>query len=115
MRSLRLAILTIAAALVLVPTLARAHQQVEHREATRLSIKHSWVGVAPPTKASVAPVAIAVLPVRLKSPPSPGESRALCRRSSTRCSESFVPPLNCCAARPRPSSARRIRGAAFLL
>lgn len=63
MRSLRLAVLTIVTALVLVPTLARAHQQVEHRDATRLSIKHSWVGVAPPTKASVAPITVAVLPV----------------------------------------------------
>lgn len=65
MRPLRVALLTIAVALVLVPTLARAHQQVEHRDATRLSIKHSWLGVAPPTKASasLAPVAVAVLPV----------------------------------------------------
>ena len=62
MRSLRLAVLTIATALVLVPALARAHQQIEHRDATRLSIKHSWLGVAPPTKASLAPVAVAVLP-----------------------------------------------------
>ena len=63
MRPLRFAVLTIAVALVLVPTLARAHQQIEHRDATRLSIKHSWLGVAPPTKASLAPVAVAVLPV----------------------------------------------------
>jgi len=49
-------------ALVLVPTAARAKQQVERKDATRLSIKHSWLGVAPPTKASVAPVQAAVLP-----------------------------------------------------
>lgn len=71
MRSLRLAILTIAAALVLVPALARAHQQIELRDATRLSIKHSWVGIAPPTKASVAPATIAVLPVPAAVPAEP--------------------------------------------
>jgi integral membrane sensor domain MASE1 len=62
MRPLRLAILAIAAALILVPTLARARQRVELRDATRLSIKHSWLGVAPPTKAIIAPTTIAVLP-----------------------------------------------------
>src|SRR5262249_55179311 len=61
MRSFRLAILSLAVALVLVPTLARARQQIERRDATRLSIKHNWIGVAPPTKASIAPVALAVL------------------------------------------------------
>ena len=55
--------LSLVAALVLVPTLARVHQQIEHRDATRLSIKHSWIGVAPPTKATIAPVTVAVLPL----------------------------------------------------
>jgi hypothetical protein len=55
-------IVVLAAALVLVPTIARAKQQVERKDATRLSIKHSWLGVAPPTKASVAPIQAAVLP-----------------------------------------------------
>jgi len=72
MRSLRLAILAVA--LVLVPTLARAQQQVEHRDATRLSIRHSWLGVAPPTKASVAPMTIAVLPVPAALPAEPARS-----------------------------------------
>jgi hypothetical protein len=61
-RAVRLGLLAVAAALVLVPTVARARQHVEHRDATRLSIKHSWLGVAPPTKASIAPVHVAVLP-----------------------------------------------------
>jgi hypothetical protein len=59
----RLGLLALAIALVLVPTIARARQHVEHRDATRLSIKHSWLGVAPPTKAFVAPEHTAVLPV----------------------------------------------------
>ena len=63
MRSRRLAIFAIAAALMLVLPLARAQQRVELRDATRLSIKHSWLGVTPPTKAIVAPVTVAVLPV----------------------------------------------------
>jgi hypothetical protein len=45
-----------------VPTAARARQRVERHDATRLSIKHSWLGVAPPTKASVAPAQVAVVP-----------------------------------------------------
>jgi hypothetical protein len=64
-RGVRAGLLAVAAALVLVPTIARARQHVEHRDATRLSIKHSWVGVAPPTKASIrsiAPDHVAVLP-----------------------------------------------------
>jgi len=61
MRSRRLAILAIAAALVLVLPLARAQQRVELRDATRLSIKHSWLGVTPPTRAVLAPAAVAVL------------------------------------------------------
>ena len=58
----RLAVLALATAIVLVPTIARARQQVDHRDATRLSIKHSWVGVAPPSKASVTPQPIVALP-----------------------------------------------------
>jgi hypothetical protein len=58
----RLGVLTVAIALVLVPAMARAHQRVEHRDATRLSVKHSWIGVAPPTKAIVAPQQIVVVP-----------------------------------------------------
>src|SRR5215831_19405180 len=42
-RAVRTGLLALAAALVLVPTIARARQHVEHRDATRLSIKHSWV------------------------------------------------------------------------
>ena len=61
-RAVRLGLLAVATALVLVPTAARARQHVERHDATRLSIKHSWVGVAPPTKASVAPAQVAVLP-----------------------------------------------------
>jgi len=61
-RAVRIGLLAIATALVLVPTAARARQHVEHRDTTRLSIRHSWLGVAPPTKASVAPVQVAVLP-----------------------------------------------------
>ncbi|HXD74663.1 MAG TPA: hypothetical protein VN628_13035 [Vicinamibacterales bacterium] len=56
----RLGVLMIAIAVVLVPTIARAHQRVEHRDATRLSVKHSWIGVAPPTKAIVAQQQIVV-------------------------------------------------------
>ncbi|HKF68848.1 MAG TPA: hypothetical protein VKB36_20005 [Vicinamibacterales bacterium] len=54
-RAVRTGLLAVVTALVLVPTIARARQHVEHRDATRLSIKHSWIGVAPPTKASIAP------------------------------------------------------------
>jgi len=61
-RAVRLGLLAVATALVVVPTMARARQQVERKDATRLSIKHSWLGVAPPTKASIAPVQVAVLP-----------------------------------------------------
>jgi len=52
----------LAVAVVLVPTIKRAQQHVEHRDSTRLSIKHSWIGVAPPTKADVAPQPIVILP-----------------------------------------------------
>jgi hypothetical protein len=58
----RASLLVVAAALVIVPTVARARQQVDRRDTTRLSIKHSWVGVAPPTRASTAPTLVAVLP-----------------------------------------------------
>src|SRR3954469_22266511 len=68
-RSLRLAVVAIAAVLVLVPTIARARQQVERHDATRLSIKHSWLGVAPQPKGVVAPVIVAIAPV-----PATGES-----------------------------------------
>jgi hypothetical protein len=60
LKATRLCVLAIAVALVLVPTLKRAQQQVEHRDATRLSIKHSWIGVVPPTKATIAPQSIDV-------------------------------------------------------
>jgi hypothetical protein len=55
-------IVVLAAALVLVPTAARARQHVDRQDTTRLSIKHSWLGVAPPTKASVAPTSVALVP-----------------------------------------------------
>ena len=61
-RSIGAWIVVLAAALVLVPAAARARQQIERKDATRLSIKNSWLGVAPPTKASVAPVQVAILP-----------------------------------------------------
>jgi hypothetical protein len=61
-RAVRLGLLAVATAVVLVPTVARARQHVERHDATRLSIKHSWLGVAPPTKASIAPAQVAVLP-----------------------------------------------------
>src|SRR5262245_41975465 len=61
-KATRLAILAIAVALVLVPTIKRAQQHVEHRDATRLSIKHNWIGVAPPTKATLSQQQILTLP-----------------------------------------------------
>jgi hypothetical protein len=61
-RSVLAGISILAVALILVPTIKRAQQHVEHRDATRLSIKHSWIGVAPPTKASIAPQPIVTLP-----------------------------------------------------
>jgi hypothetical protein len=63
----RLSLLAIVAAVVIVPVVARSRDQIEHRDATRLSIKHSWLGVAPPSKASVAPqpmVALAAVVAR---------------------------------------------------
>ena len=59
-RSVCTAIAVLAVALILVPTIKRAQQHVEHRDATRLSIKHSWIGVVPPTKATIAPQSIDV-------------------------------------------------------
>ena len=65
-------------ALVLVPAVARARQHVEHREATRLSIKHSWIGVAPPSKASVAPEPVVIVAAVVAQPePSPVAPRAV--------------------------------------
>jgi len=59
--AVRVGLLAVAVALVMVPTVARARQHVEHRDATRLSIRHSWIGIAPPAKASVSPVQVAVV------------------------------------------------------
>jgi hypothetical protein len=67
-KATRLFIAAIAIALVFVPTIKRAQQHVEHRDATRLSIKHSWIGVAPPTKATVAPQHIVTLPLPAPQP-----------------------------------------------
>jgi len=55
-RAVRIGLLALATALVVVPPVARAKQHVENRDSTRLSVKHSWVGIVPPAKASVAPV-----------------------------------------------------------
>jgi hypothetical protein len=71
----RLFMLAIAVALVLVPTMARARQRVEYRDATRLSIKHSWLGVAPPSKASVAPQPVVALPAIAAEPEPPRLAR----------------------------------------
>jgi len=69
-RSVRTAVAVLAVALILVPTIKRAQQHVEHRDATRLSIKHNWIGVAPPTKAAIAPQQILTLPA-LGAEPEP--------------------------------------------
>src|SRR5689334_24892723 len=69
-KATRLAVLAIAVALVLVPTIKRAQQHVEHHDATRLSIKHNWIGVAPPSKTAIAPQQILALPV-IGTEPSP--------------------------------------------
>jgi hypothetical protein len=61
-RLIRTSVIAVAVAIVLVPAVARARQRVEHRDATRLSIKHSWIGIAPPTKTVVAPRQIVVVP-----------------------------------------------------
>jgi len=67
-RSVRTGVAILAVALILVPTLKRAQQHVEHRDATRLSIRHSWIGVAPPTKVDVAPQPIVILPALAVEP-----------------------------------------------
>jgi len=67
-RFIRTLVAAVAVALVLVPAVARARQHVELRDATRLSIKHSWIGVAPPTKAVVAPQQIVAVPVMTTEP-----------------------------------------------
>jgi len=64
----RIGVLAITIALVLVPTIARARQQVDHRDATRLSIRHNWLGVAPPSKTSVAPEPVVALPTITRAP-----------------------------------------------
>jgi hypothetical protein len=66
--STRFGVLGLAIALVLVPAVARARQHVERREATRLSIRHSWIGVAPPSKASVSPQPVVVVPAIVAQP-----------------------------------------------
>jgi hypothetical protein len=68
--ALRVGITAVAVALVLVPAIKRAQQHVDHRDATRLSIKHSWIGIAPPTKAAIAPQQVLTLPA-LGSEPDP--------------------------------------------
>ncbi len=71
----RAGLVALAVALVLVPAVARARQQVEHRDETRLSIKHSWLGVAPQSKAFVPPQPDVVLPA-IASDPGPGRRAA---------------------------------------
>jgi hypothetical protein len=66
--SSRLAVLALTLAVVLVPAMARARQRVEHRDETRLSIKHSWLGVAPNSKATIAPQQIVVVPAIAAQP-----------------------------------------------
>jgi len=78
--ALRVGIAAVALALVLVPPIKRAQQHVEHRDATRLSIKHSWIGVAPPTKAVVAPQQAIVPPVLGADPEPP---RVVVRRADS--------------------------------
>jgi hypothetical protein len=71
LKATRIFIAAIAIALVLVPTIKRAQQHVEHRDATRLSIKHSWIGVAPPTKAAITSQHVVVLPALGAEPEPP--------------------------------------------
>lgn len=71
----RLSCLALAVALVLVPTMARARQHVEHRDATRLSIKHSWLGVAPPSRATVTAQPIVAVPAIVSLPEPPRVAR----------------------------------------
>jgi hypothetical protein len=58
-----LGLAAIVLAIVVVPAAARARQHIERRDATRLSIKHSWIGVAPPTKATITLKQIVTLPI----------------------------------------------------
>jgi hypothetical protein len=67
-RSVRAGIVALAMAVILVPTIKRAQQHVEDRDATRLSIKHSWIGIVPPAKASIAPQQIVTLPPLVATP-----------------------------------------------
>lgn len=67
----RFGLFVVAVALVFVPTLVRARQTVEGRDATRLSIKHSWIGVAPPSKASVTLRPVVALPMTAVDPEPP--------------------------------------------
>jgi hypothetical protein len=101
-RSIRLAIFSIAAALIIVPTVARALQHVDVRETTRLSIRHSWLGVAPPTKVSIAPATVAVLPV---VPAAPEHGRD--------CIRARVPIAVCPAFAVVPESSDPLRGPPF--
>src|SRR5579864_1563470 len=82
-RAVRIGIAGVAVALVLVPPLARARQRVEHRDATRLSIRHNWIGVAPPSKASVASPRVDLLPPIevVPEPPRGDRSRAAAAES----------------------------------
>ena len=67
----RVSVLAIVVAVMIVPAAARSHERMEHHDATRLSIKHSWLGVAPPSKISVAHQQIVVRPaVALEPEPS---------------------------------------------
>ncbi|HVZ22464.1 MAG TPA: hypothetical protein VG871_15430 [Vicinamibacterales bacterium] len=59
-RVIRTAVAVVVVALVAVPAIARATQHVDRRDSTRLSIRESWIGVAPPKTATVAaPLAVA--------------------------------------------------------
>jgi hypothetical protein len=71
LKASRLFVAAIALALVLVPTITRAQQRVARRDATRMSIKHSWIGVAPPTKALIPPQQIVVVPAIGADPEPP--------------------------------------------
>jgi hypothetical protein len=73
-RSVRTAIAVLAVALILVPTIKRAQQHVERRDATRLSIKHSWIGVVPPTRATIAPQSIDVALPQLVATAEPAQA-----------------------------------------
>jgi hypothetical protein len=53
----RLAVVTIVAAIVMVPTVMRSRQHIELRDSTRLSIRLNWQGYTPPQKHLLAPSA----------------------------------------------------------